>query len=108
MDDTFDDTIKQLENKVGQISGNSNVKTSTGRDFLSGLISNKKMLYALPPIVIFLVLYFSKPKIVLEERVDDDGNIEEKISIKRVLIATIFLVVLGIGGIYYFKQRKNT
>ena len=113
MDDAFDDTIKQLESKVGQISGNFTstagaASTNTRREFLSGIMSSKKLMYLLPPLLIFLVLYFFKPKIVLEEVVDDDGNIEEKVSIKRTLIATIFLVTLGAGGIYYFKQRKNT
>lgn len=108
--DTFDNTIRQLENKVGQITGSSGTGTFTSnkRGFLQEMLSNRKLIYALVPVLVFILLCFFKPKVVLEEVTDEDGNIEEKLSVKRAMIATVFLTSLAAVGVYYFKQRKNT
>lgn len=109
MDSTnFEDTLKQLETRVEKLSGVPSSKPkSSGFLSFKGISINKRIfVWVGIPVAIVAVLMFFKPKMVREEETDEDGTVYEKVSKKRVLISTIFILMILVG-IYFLWKHKN-
>lgn len=108
--DQFEETINQLDNKVSKITGTVNIPNGNSEksSIFSSLSRNRKnLIYIGIPILVFVCLWVLKPKIILEEHTNEDGSIDQKVSIKRLLLSTAFFLIVG-GIIYYvLKVKKN-
>lgn len=99
-DDNFDETLKKLGDQVSKFTG----KSSGGGGKSFGL-KGKAMLYLAVPVGLFVVLCVLKPSFVTEDMTKEDGNVVKKLNLKKVLLATCFLIALV--GIMYFAWKYH-
>lgn len=106
--DNLDETIKQLEAKVNQLD---QTKTKGGLMNIKGFkfdVNKKKLIMVGVPVSVFVILAVLKPGFVCEQVVDkDDGAVYTKLSLKRVVVATVLLCGVMVGVKYGLDMRKN-
>lgn len=109
MEEDFDSTLKKLNDQVSQFTKTklSQQKNNNFSSFQGSMLnkfafapkinfSSPVIRYAAVPVAIFVVLLIIKPGFIKEEVIDDSGMTEEKIQIKKLLIATVVITsILG-------------
>lgn len=108
----FDSALKKLSEQVSQFA-KTNVPTQSGggggmSSFLPKInIKSPLIYYAIIPLAIVIVLFFWKPKFVTEE-VSVEGELPtRKLSIKRLLLATVIMTVVIAVLIFACSYRKK-
>lgn len=105
----FEETLKQLQTKVDKISGVTEIqrpKSLSSFSFKNFQVKKNVLITVGIPIGIIILLVLGKPKIVMEEAIDPDGTVYQKISTRRVLVATISIILLLCGGYWLWNYKK--
>lgn len=109
-DRDFDDTLKKLSEQVSQFTSSNMVKTSFDNSGMLSKINIKSpfVYYVGIPLLIAIILFFWKPKFVMEE-VSINGNIShKKLNFKNLLITTVIItVIISIIIFVYFYQNNK-
>jgi len=104
-DDTFDQTLKKLGEKVSQFTDTNTTSYSSSIKGISSKINIKIVLvYGVPFILTGVALFFLKPRFVAQ---DSDEDSEMKVSFRKMLIS-----ILIIGGaisilIFLYLRKKE-
>ena len=104
----FDNTLKQLSDKVDNLSY-ENDKQTTKSSFFSFDINFKSPIfyYSIVPIILLILLIIFRPDFIKKE-VKVNGNIyEKKVVYKKLFIAVIVLSVVVYFSIFIYNYTKK-
>lgn len=103
MDDTFDQTLKKLGEKVSQITDTNTMSYSSSIKGIRSKINIKIVLvYGVPFILTGVALFFLKPRFVAQ---DNDEDSEMKLSFRKMLIS--ILIIGGVISILIFLYLRK-
>lgn len=103
MDDTFDQTLKKLGEKVSQITDTNTMSYSSSIKGIRSKINIKIVLvYGVPFILTGVALFFLKPRFVAQ---DNDEDSEMKVSFRKMLIS--ILIIGGVISILIFLYLRK-
>ena len=109
--DNIESTLSTLKDKVSEFTSKNNLINSFSKQ--SGIISkinfkSSIIFYGIIPVVIILILFFWKPNFIMQEIITDDDIPQYKINIKKLLILTLILSVIGCLLLFsYFYKKHN-
>ena len=105
MDDSFDQTLKQLKDKVSKFAS-ENHSSHSG---VKKIKFNTKaiLVYTTPIVLVTCVLFFTKPFFVTKEVEDSDGVVSLRINFRKLLISIIVLTAMIDGLIFLYLRKKQ-
>ena len=108
MDDTFDQTLKKLGERVSQFT---NSKTTSYRSSLGGIGSKVNMkvmlVYGTPFVLAAVALFFLKPGFVTEEVEDDERGYVMKVSFRKLAVSALIIGCVVAALIFLYLRKKE-
>lgn len=108
MDDTFDQTLKKLEDKVTQFTDHKSSTYTSNIKRLGSKINLKALIiYTAPFIITAIALSVWKPSFVSDEVEDEQGEYITKVSFKRVIISSLIFGAILDGLVILYLRKKE-
>jgi hypothetical protein len=106
--DNFDTTLQKLATQVSQITnGSHNPYSQHSKEGKDRLNTKVVLVYGAPLVIIVALLFLVKPGFIIEEVVDSKGDNIVKISIRKLLIATLIFTGAVDGLIFMYLRKKK-
>lgn len=108
MDDTFDQTLKKLGERVSQFTSSKATSYSSRLGGISSKVNIKAMLvYGSPFILTIVILFFWKPGFVTEEIEDNEGGYVMKLSFRKLAVSTLIIGSVISALIFLYLRKKE-
>ena len=111
----YQDELDALLGQVSQFSPTPSVNSNSSslgmkvRNFWNKIWSNpyfEYVLYAIIPVIIFVILFFLKPSIVTVEEARDNGE-TLRLDWKKISFWSVGLAIPLIVGVYIFMRKRK-